>query len=60
MVSLKSQKHLDYINHQKQKTTYPSKIKKWLGEERDLKLNGIKEIFSQYDGTFIRAENVLV
>lgn len=52
MENLNSQKHLDYVNHQKQKTTDPSKIKKWLGEEWDIKLNGFKEIFSQYNGTF--------
>lgn len=52
MENLNSQKHLDYINHQKAKTTDPSKIKKWLGKEWNIKLNGFKEIFSQYDGTF--------
>lgn len=52
MENLNSQKHLDYINHQKEKTTNPAKIKKWLGEEWDIKLNGFKKIFSQYDETF--------
>lgn len=52
MENLNSQKHLDYINHQKQKTKNLDKIKKWLGEEWDIKLNGFKEIFSQYDETF--------
>lgn len=52
MTNLNSQKHLDYIHHQKQKTTNPDKIKKWLEEEWDEKLNGFKEIFSQYDETF--------
>jgi len=52
MANLSSQKHLDYINHQKQKTTNPDKIKKWLEEEWDEKLNGFKEIFSQYDEAF--------
>jgi SAM-dependent methyltransferase len=52
MDKLNTKEHLDYINHQKEKTTNPNKIKKWLGEEWDIKLNGFKEIFSQYDGTF--------
>jgi SAM-dependent methyltransferase len=43
-----NQKHLDYIEHQKIKTTNPKKIKKWLNEEWGLKLNGFKIIFSQY------------
>ena len=52
MNKLNTKEHLDYINHQKAKTTDPSKIKKWLGEEWNIKLNGFKEIFSQYDETF--------
>ena len=52
MNKLNTKEHLDYINHQKEKTTDPSKIKKWLGEEWDIKINGFKEIFSQYDETF--------
>lgn len=52
MNKLNTKEHLDYINHQKEKTTDPSKIKKWLGEEWDIKLNGFKEIFLQYDETF--------
>ncbi len=50
--SLKTKEHFAYIEHQKQKTTNPEKIKKWLGEEWSLKLNGFKEIFSQYEGVF--------
>ena len=45
---LQSKAHADYISHQKIKTTNPKKIKKWLGEEWELKLNGFKEIFSKY------------
>ncbi len=50
--SLKTKEHLAYIEHQKEKTTNPEKIKKWLGEEWSLKLNGFKEIFSRHEGAF--------
>tara|TARA_R110002051_G_scaffold214187_3_gene279052 strand:- start:529 stop:1104 length:576 start_codon:yes stop_codon:yes gene_type:complete len=49
---MNTKEHEDYISHQKEKTTDPQKIKKWLGEEWDTKLNGFKEILSQHEGTF--------
>lgn len=49
---LKTKEHLAYIEHQKEKTTNPEKIKKWLGKEWSLKLNGFKKIFSQHEGVF--------
>ncbi len=40
-------KYSDYINHQKTKTSNPNKIKKWLGDEWDIKYNGFLEIFKR-------------
>ena len=37
----------EYINHQKDKTTNPEKIKIWLGEEWDIKYRGFLEIFQR-------------
>ncbi len=49
---LQSKAHADYISHQKIKTTNPKKIKKWLGEEWELKLEGFNKIFKQYENIF--------
>ena len=45
---LDSHEHTSYIQHQKKKTTNPEKISVWKNEEWDIKLNGFKDIFSQY------------
>ena len=37
----------DYTEHQKEKTLYPVRRKKWLGEEWELKLNGFLMIYFQ-------------
>ncbi len=37
----------DYENHQKEKTTDPERVKKWLNEEWDIKINGFKEVFQR-------------
>ena len=42
---INSKDHLEYIDHQKIKTTDPVKIKKWQNEEWQIKLEGFKEIF---------------
>lgn len=49
---INSKDHLEYIDHQKIKTTDPVKIKKWQNEEWQIKLEGFKEIFSQYSTLF--------
>ena len=45
---LDSHEHASYIQNQKKKTTNPEKISVWKNEEWDIKLNGFKDIFSQY------------
>jgi SAM-dependent methyltransferase len=42
----------NYITKQKEKTTDPVRIEKWLGQEWQIKLNGFKSIFEQYIDTF--------
>ena len=37
----------EYKNHQQAKTTDPERVKKWLGEEWEVKLNGFKDIFQR-------------
>jgi len=37
--------YVDYLEHQKLKTTDPKRIEKWLGHEWVVKLEGFKEIF---------------
>ena len=49
---LKTKDYKSYLEHQKEKTTDPIRIKKWLNEEWDIKLNGFKEIFKKYIDLF--------
>ena len=49
---LESREYSDYITKQKEKTTDPARIEKWLGEEWQIKLDGFKSIFEQYVDTF--------
>ena len=37
----------DYINHQKEKTTDPNRVKKWLKDEWDYKYKGFKAVFKK-------------
>tara|TARA_B100000886_G_scaffold340500_1_gene310550 strand:+ start:21539 stop:22198 length:660 start_codon:yes stop_codon:yes gene_type:complete len=46
----------DYVEHQKNKTTDPEKIKKWFNDEWDLKYNGFVEIF-QRNQRYLRNKN---
>lgn len=43
----KYKKYSNYLNHQKIKTSDPEKIKKWLGEEWEIKYIGFVEIFER-------------
>lgn len=43
----KHQEYNNYLKHQKNKTTDPKKIKKWLEEEWDVKYKGFHEIFNR-------------
>ena len=49
---LESREYSDYITKQKEKTTDPMRIKKWLGKEWQIKLDGFKSIFNQYVDAF--------
>jgi len=40
-------KYNDYVNHQKEKTLDPERIKKLLGEDWDIKVEGFKKIFKR-------------
>ena len=55
---INSKDHLEYIDHQKIKTTDPLKIQKWLGEEWNIKLNGLKKYFHNMIVFLIKTENV--
>ena len=46
----KHNKYSDYLNHQKNKTTNPEKIKVWMGEEWNIKYYGFLEIFKRNKG----------
>tara|TARA_B100000886_G_scaffold340451_1_gene310093 strand:+ start:4327 stop:4995 length:669 start_codon:yes stop_codon:yes gene_type:complete len=55
----KYNKYSDYLNHQKNKTTNPDKIKVWLGEEWNIKYYGFLEIFKRNKQYVFKKKNAL-
>ena len=55
----KHNKYSDYLNHQKNKTTNPEKIKVWMGEEWNIKYYGFLEIFEKNKKYVFKKKNAL-
>ena len=49
----------NYIKHQKNKTTDPKKIKKWLGEEWEIKYKGFYQIFTRNKKYIFNKKNAI-
>jgi len=52
-------KYSNYLNHQRNKTNDPKKIKKWLGEEWEIKYNGFREIFERNKKFTLHKKNAI-
>ena len=49
----------EYLDHQKEKTTDPERIKKWMNEEWNIKYEGFKEIFVRNKSFLIDKTNAI-
>jgi len=55
----KYNKYSDYLNHQKNKTTNPEKIKLWIGQEWSVKYEGFLELFKRNEKYLLNKKNAI-
>ena len=48
-----------YVDHQKEKTTDPERIEKWMNEEWNIKYEGFKEVFVRNKSFLIDKTNAI-